>query len=284
MTGFGKAVEDFSDKTISVEIKSLNSKQFDLNLRLSSLFREKEMELRSELQKVLDRGKIDLNVSVDYKNEQPSAVINLSVAENYFHQIATLSKKLNSDTDILSQVLRMPDVMRQEKKELTDEDWKQVWNTVKKAIVKFNEFRGAEGKTLDNEFRKRIGIIEKCLSDVEKHDKPRLAHLRKRIKGNLEELVPKEKIDKNRFEQELIFYIERLDITEEKVRLKTHLDYFLKTMKEASCGRKLNFISQEIGREINTIGSKANDAVIQKIVVQMKDELEKIKEQSMNVL
>ncbi|MBC7864655.1 MAG: YicC family protein [Bacteroidia bacterium] len=284
MTGFGKATEDFADKTVSVEIKSLNSKQLDLNLRLSSFFREKEMELRTEIQHLLDRGKVDLSIQVDYKTDEPSAVINSAMAENYFKQIDALAKKMNSKTDVMGHVLRLPDVFKQEKKELTDEEWKQVWATCQKAIAKLITFRQTEGKTLEQEFTKRINLIAGCLTEVEKSDAARLENVRNRIKNNLDELIPQDKIDKNRFEQELIFYMEKLDITEEKVRLKTHLDYFLNTMKEPGCGRKLNFISQEIGREINTIGSKANDATVQKIVVQMKDELEKIKEQSMNVL
>jgi uncharacterized protein (TIGR00255 family) len=284
MTGFGKAVEDFQDKTVSVEVKSLNSKQLDLNLRLSSYFREKEMELRSDLQGLLDRGKVDLSIQVEYKTGQASVTVDQELAENYFRQIEALAKKMGSQTDIMGHVLKMPDVFRQERRELSAEEWTQVWKTIEKAIAKLVEFRKAEGKTLEVEFKKRIDMIRQCLLEVENADKPRIENIRNRIKNSLEEVIPSEKIDNNRFEQELIFYMEKLDITEEKVRLKSHLDYFLKTMKEPSCGRKLNFISQEIGREINTIGSKANDATMQKSVVQMKDELEKIKEQSMNVL
>ncbi len=285
MTGFGKASEDFGDKTITVEIKSLNSKQFDLNLRLSSFYREKEMELRSEMQKLLDRGKVDLNINVEYRAENPSAVINEPVAKAYGEQIKKLATDLNEKSfDLIGTVMRLPDVFKQERRELSEDEWKQVWKTIEKAIARLNEFRKTEGASLENEFKKRIAIISQLLSETEKLDMARIQNIRDRIKNNLAEVIPIDKIDQNRFEQELIFYIEKLDITEEKVRLKTHLDYFLKTMSEPACGRKLNFISQEIGREINTIGSKANDAPIQKLVVQMKDELERIKEQSMNVL
>jgi uncharacterized protein (TIGR00255 family) len=284
MTGFGKSVQDFADKTMTVEVKSLNSKQLDLNLRLSSIFREKEMELRTEIQHLLDRGKVDLSIQIDYKIEQPTATINYSLAQNYFEQINSFAKKMKTNTDVMAHVMRLPEVFKQEKKELSEEEWKQVLDTCIQAINKLITFRKAEGKTLDTEFKKRISIINDCLLEIEKYDDSRIKNVRARIKKNLDELIPKEKIDKNRFEQELIFYMEKLDITEEKVRLKTHLEYFINTMSETSCGRKLNFISQEIGREINTIGSKANDAFMQKIVVKMKDELEKIKEQSMNVL
>lgn len=285
MTGFGKASEDFADKSVTVEVKSLNSKQFDLSLRIPSVYREKEMEIRSEVQKLLDRGKIDLAINVENRNETPSAVINQPVATEYGRQIKNLADSLGEKSfDLIGIIMRMPDVFKNERKELSDEEWNQVWKVCVKAIDKMIEFRKTEGKSLESEFKKRVGLIQELAAEVDKLDAARTQNIRDRIKNNLADVIPVEKIDQNRFEQELIFYLEKLDITEEKVRLKTHCEYFLNTMKEPACGRKLNFISQEMGREINTIGSKANDAPIQKLVVQMKDELERIKEQSMNVL
>ncbi|MFN5183977.1 MAG: YicC/YloC family endoribonuclease [Bacteroidota bacterium] len=285
MTGFGKVSKEFEDKNITVEIKSLNSKQLDLNLRLPSFLREKELDLRSEIQKMLERGKIDVSVSLDYHLESPASVINHSIVKSYATQINSLSKELNQPVDdLVGLILKMPDVLKSEKRDLNEAEWKQVLETCVTATEKLNEFRKKEGASLDEEFKKRIGIIRELLKKIEILDTDRIQNIKLKISGNLNDLIPKEKIDANRLEQELIFYIEKMDITEEKVRLSTHLNYFLETMNEASCGRKLNFISQEIGREINTIGSKANDASIQKLVVQMKDELEKIKEQSMNIL
>ncbi|OFY82417.1 MAG: YicC family protein [Bacteroidetes bacterium RIFCSPLOWO2_12_FULL_35_15] len=287
MTGFGKAVLEIPGKKITVEVRSLNSKQLDLNLRMPYVYKEKELELRSDISKQIERGKVDLSVYTESTQEILPVAINKTLVKTYYKELKSLSEELNEENqNLMALILKMPDVLKAEREvvELDEEEWNQVKLVVNKAIEAFQKFRSDEGKTLAIEFNSRIGIIYELLAEVMSNDAIRVETIRTRIKNNIAELVEKEKIDENRFEQELIYYIEKLDITEEKLRLKTHLDYFIKTMQEPGCGRKLGFISQEIGREINTIGSKANDATIQKMVVQMKDELEKIKEQMLNVL
>lgn len=285
MTGFGKATKEFSNKTVSVEIRSLNSKNVDLSLRLSSTYRDKEHELKSEVAKLLERGKIDLSVYVESKKQETPVEVNTELAKAYYEKIKQLAIDLNEpQTNLLTQVLKMPDVLKSERKEPDEQDWKDIHEVIMTAIVALNKFREDEGKSIEKDFEERLGIITDSLEKIKEHDASRIQTIKDRIRKNLEEVVGTDKIDNNRFEQELIYYIEKLDINEEKVRLKTHLDYFIKTMKEPSGGRKLNFIGQEIGREVNTIGSKANDAEMQKLVVLMKDELEKIKEQTNNVL
>ena len=287
MTGFGKYVTEIPGKKVTVEIRSLNSKALDLNLRLPYLYKEKELVLRSDISKQVERGKLDVTVYTESTQELLPVSLNKTLAKTYYKELKALSDELNeSGTNLLALVLKMPEVMKAEREvmELDEAEWEQVKTTIDKAIEAFQKFRSDEGSILANEFQTRIGIIYELLADVLSKDAARVENIRKRIKNNIAEFVEKEKIDENRFEQELIYYIEKIDITEEKLRLKTHLDYFMSVMEEPSCGRKLGFISQEIGREINTIGSKANDAGIQKIVVQMKDELEKIKEQMLNVL
>lgn len=285
MTGFGKATKEFEHKTVSVEIRSLNSKNIDLNLRLSSIYRDKEHELKSEITKLLERGKIDLSIYVESKTVEMPVEVNTELAKSYYNKIKQLAIELNEpQTNLLSYVLKMPDVLKAERKEPNEEDWKDILEVIYSAIVSLNQFREDEGRSIEKDFMDRLSIISDSLEKIKEHDVARIQNIRDRIRKNLEEVVGKDKVDHNRFEQELIYYIEKLDINEEKVRLKTHLDYFMKTMKEPAGGRKLNFIGQEIGREINTIGSKANDAEMQKLVVLMKDELEKIKEQTNNVL
>jgi uncharacterized protein (TIGR00255 family) len=285
MTGFGKCTKEFKDKTITVEIRSLNSKGADISLRLSSMYRAYELELRNELTRQLERGKIDLSVYVESKTEETPVEINLELAKSYHSKLKELATALGeNDTDIFKEVIKMPDVLKSERKEADEHVWKEIMQCINEAIKDFNKFREQEGKSIEADFKTRIGVIETSLNKILELDKHRLNKIKERIKTNLSDVVGLDKIDTNRFEQELIYYIEKLDINEEKVRLKQHLDYFLSTMKENSIGRKLNFITQEIGREINTIGSKANDADMQKLVVLMKDELEKLKEQSMNVL
>jgi uncharacterized protein (TIGR00255 family) len=285
MTGFGKASKEFDTKTVTVEIRSLNSKNVDLSLRLSSVYRDKELELKNEISRLLERGKIDLSVYVESKQEETPVKINAALAKQYYSQLKELAKELNEpETNLLTQVLKMPDVLKSERQAPDENDWKDIYSVVMLAIDDLNKFRADEGKSIETDFDKRIGLINECLEKIKAMDSRRVQSVRDRISGNLAEVIGQDKIDKNRFEQELIFYIERLDINEEKVRLKTHLDYFMKTMLEPAGGRKLNFIAQEIGREVNTIGSKANDAEMQKLVVEMKDELEKIKEQTNNVL
>lgn len=287
MTGFGKATAEIAGKKLVVEIRSVNSKSMDLSLRLPYLYKEKELELRGEISKQLERGKVDVTIYTESLQELLPVNINKALAKTYYKELKALSEELGEHTpDLLALAMKMPDVLKAEKEvvELDDAEWNQVKLVVNQAIVGFQKFRSDEGDVLTNEFKSRIGLIAQLLSEVLKMDSSRTENIKNRIRTNLGEAIEKEKIDENRFEQELIYYIEKLDITEEKLRLKTHLDYFLATMNEPACGRKLGFISQEIGREINTIGSKANDAGIQKLVVQMKDELEKVKEQLLNVL
>jgi uncharacterized protein (TIGR00255 family) len=285
MTGFGKATKEFAQRTVNVEIRSLNSKGMDLSFRLSSSYREYELELRSELTRSLERGKVDLSVYVESKHIETPVEVNSDLAKEYHKKIKQLAAELNEPaTDVLHQVLKMPDVLKSERKEPDENEWKEIKGVINSAIESLNKFRAEEGKSIEKDFITRLSVIQDCLNKIIELDKERLKAIKERIKTNLNEVVGADKVDANRFEQELIYYIEKLDINEEKVRLKTHLDYFLTTMKEPSGGRKLNFIAQEIGREINTIGSKANHAEMQKLVVLMKDELEKIKEQTSNVL
>lgn len=286
MTGFGKATGEWKNKKITIEIRSLNSKQMDLNIKMPSLYRSKEHELRSYITKQTERGRMDVNIYMENGMDENLAIINKTLVETYIQQLKEIAEKTNSDTeDFLSIAMRMPDVFKQEREELDEEEWKYVMQKTDEAIAAFSQFRKDEGKVLLKDFTERIGTILTLLKEIEVLEQPRIQQIRDRIKKNISELITTENIDKNRFEQELIYYIEKLDITEEKVRLRSHCDYFLEALKSPNAeGRKLGFISQEIGREINTIGSKANDAGIQKMVVQMKDELEKIKEQSLNVL
>jgi len=287
MTGFGKATTEIPGKKVTVEVRSLNSKQLDLNLRLPYLYKEKELELRADISKQIERGKVDISVFTESTLDLLPVSINRKLAKIYYNELKSLSEELDElNPNLLALVVKMPDVMKAEREilDLDEEEWKQVKTTVDRAIEAFQKFRSDEGSTLSNEFSNRISLIDKLLAEVIIMDAPRVENIRTRIKNSLAEVIEKEKIDQNRFEQELIYYIEKLDITEEKLRLKTHIDYFINTMNEPASGRKLGFITQEIGREINTIGSKANDATVQKLVVQMKDELEKIKEQLLNVL
>ncbi len=285
MTGFGKASQELSDKTINIEIRSLNSKSADISLRLSSGLRNYELELRNEISKQLERGKIDLSIFIESKKAEMPVEINIELAKAYHKQLKNLALELNEPiANVLQQVLKFPDVLKNERKETDENEWKLIKQCLNSALEELNNFRDIEGLSLKKDFEIRISKINTCLEEIKTLDLIRINAIKNRIRNNIEEVIGKSNLDENRFEQELIYYIEKLDINEEKVRLKTHLDYFIETCNEKSAGRKLNFISQEIGREINTIGSKANDAQIQKLVVLMKDELEKIKEQANNVL
>lgn len=285
MTGFGKANRENNKLTISAEIKSLNSKGLDLSIRLPFIFKEKEMELRNELQKIIERGKVELNISTEYKQNQSGLRINTELAKEYHQQLQELANELNEkQSNLFTEVLKMPEVIKNDKKEFNEEDWNLVRETVFEAVQCMQQFRKDEGRSIATDFNAQLLSILQKLEEVKVHDADRIDAIKKRIKNNLADVISKNVFDENRFEQELIYYIEKIDINEEKVRLATHCNYFLATMKEPACGRKLNFIAQEIGREINTIGSKANDARIQRLVVEMKDELEKIKEQTNNVL
>jgi uncharacterized protein (TIGR00255 family) len=283
MTGFGKASVSLKGRKISIEARSVNSKGMDTGFRLPTIYREKENEIRNLLSQKVKRGKIDISLSVETANEEKIVLINRATFKMHYKELKSLCKELKiDDREILLAILRMPDVMKPEKEVLDEKEWKSIFSAIGKAVSEMDKFRISEGKSLEKDLRKRVDQILHLLSQVELLDVERIPFIREKIRKQVAELT--DKIDQNRFEQELIFYSEKLDITEEKVRLKTHCDYFLKTMNEEDCGRKLGFISQEIGREINTIGSKANDAGMQKVVVQMKDELEKIKEQLNNVL
>lgn len=285
MTGFGKATKEFETKTINVEIRSLNSKGMDLSIRISNAYREYELELRNDIARRLERGKVDLSVFVESKSQETPIEVNTELAKAYHKKLKSLSLELGEPSnDLLSQVLKMPDVLKSERKEADENEWKEIKSVIELAIESLNKFRMDEGQSIETDFNIRLGIISNSLDKIKRLDANRIQTIKDRIRNNITEVIGTEKMDNNRFEQELIYYVEKLDINEEKVRLKTHCDYFLKTMSEPSGGRKLNFITQEIGREINTIGSKANDAEIQKLVVLMKDELEKIKEQTNNVL
>ena len=285
MTGFGKASQELSDKTINIEIRSLNSKSADISLRLSSGLRNYELELRNEISKQLERGKIDLSIFIESKKAEMPVEINVELAKAYHKQLKNLALELNEPiANVLQHVLKFPDVLKNERKETDENEWKLIKHCLNSALEELNNFRDIEGLSLKKDFEIRISKINNCLEEIKTLDLIRINAIKNRIRNNIEEVIGKSNLDENRFEQELIYYIEKLDINEEKVRLKTHLDYFIETCNEKSAGRKLNFISQEIGREINTIGSKANDAQIQKLVVLMKDELEKIKEQANNVL
>ena len=283
MTGFGKATVNCEGKTIVVEIRSLNSKQLDLVTRISPLLRDKENEIRALVTKMLERGKIDVTISIE-KTDNPTVSIDTDLAKAYFEKLSALSKALNNpiDTDIFAQTLRIPDLISTPKEEFSENFWNALFNGVKNACSAVNSFREEEGAALSEDFSYRIQIISKMIDDVTPFESNRIIELKKKMIDNLATLPIK--YDPNRLEQELIFYIERLDITEEKVRLRKHCEYFMDTMKESNPGKKLGFIIQEIGREINTIGSKANDFNIQQIVVLMKDEAEKMKEQLANIL
>ncbi len=285
MTGFGKATLELGEKTVTVEIRALNSKGADISLRLSSSLRNYELELRNEISKQLERGKIDLSIFIESNKAEAPIEINATLAKAYHAQLSRLAADLNEPlTDSMRYILTLPDVLKAERREMDVEEWALIKGCVNQAIIQLNAFRHTEGKSLQKDFEDRLGKISSYLEEIKKLDLLRVNNIKDRIRTNLYDVIGKDKIDENRFEQELIYYIEKLDINEEKVRLQTHLDYFLETCKEINPGRKLNFISQEIGREINTIGSKANDAPMQKFVVMMKDELEKIKEQANNVL
>lgn len=288
MTGFGKSQVDLPGKIITVEIRALNSKQLDLNLRAPSVYREKEMAARSLIGQRMERGKIDVNLSVEIKTDMPVMSINKNIALQYLGQLQELASSIpgnSSQSDFLSILVRMPDVLKSEKEEFSEEEWLQIEKAISNALEEADKFRINEGNILLKEFVERTGKILNLLNQVEPLENARISSLRTKFESKLEELMKDKSYDQNRFEQELLYYFEKLDITEEKLRLKKHCDYFISTLNDnESPGKKLGFISQEIGREINTLGSKANDAQIQVIVVQMKDELEKIKEQLANIL
>lgn len=285
MTGFGKAQVALADKKLSIEIKSLNSKQLDLSLRLPSFLKEKESEIRSILSKEIERGKTECSVLLESGMDKPVS-INRELFKFYYTELQSIANELNTDTEGLFRVTAsMPDVIRPEKEELSDEVWALIQSGLSKAVDSFNEFREKEGRSLETDLLHRLNGIRANLQEVAGLDKGRTEKTRERLLNRLKELGNDQQFDQNRLEQEMVYYVEKFDINEEKVRLESHCNYFRDTLLEkAAQGRKLGFIAQEMGREINTIGSKANDAAIQQIVVLMKDDLEKIKEQLNNVL
>lgn len=287
MTGFGKAECVCQNQKLSIEIKSLNSKYFDINLRLPNGFRDKELDIRNMISARLKRGKVDFNLSVDDKGDISNYTINKELAKKYFDELKMLSESFGFEefSDYLPVVMRLPDVMVTDKREIDEQEWLNLVRAIEKALDKVDEFRSGEGQSLLKDLEYRSHKIVSLLDEVVPFEKQRIKTLKDKIKKDLFEMVDRDEVDMNRFEQELVYYIDKLDITEEKVRLKEHCKYFLETLNGAeSQGKKLGFITQEMGREINTLGSKANDSSIQKVVVQMKDELEKIKEQLFNIV
>ncbi|WP_445386202.1 YicC/YloC family endoribonuclease [Robiginitalea sp. IMCC44478] len=281
MTGFGKHVVQLPGKKITVELKSLNSKSLDINARVPQAYREKELVFRNTIAQALQRGKIDFNLYVEKNGEETSTSVNEDVVRNYMQQLKAIAP--GADIQLLEMALRLPDALRSEREEIDPEEFKAIEDVLREALAELDQFRLEEGKALEKDFKARILAIEQYLEEVRVLDKDRLSAVRERLERAVKDL--RETVDANRFEQELTYYLEKYDITEEKVRLAKHLEYFSQTLLSAdSNGKKLGFICQEIGREINTIGSKANDAPMQRVVVQMKDELEKIKEQILNVL
>lgn len=287
MTGFGKAVGTFKNKKITVEAKSVNSKQFDLNLKAPNAYKEKELEMRNDALKILARGKIDIYIYAESNEAGTENTFNSQLVKSYYLQLKSIAKELSiKNTDeLLSIVLRMPDVQKAQQQEPDEKEWKVLYKTFKSAISELDISRAKEGNTLEKDIVSRIKSIGKLLKQVGGFEKQRMENIKIKLRQSLAEHIKNDTIDSNRFEQELIYYLEKIDITEEKVRLENHLNFFLDTIKEESLpGKKLGFIAQEIGREINTLGSKANEANLQKIVIQMKDELEKIKEQLLNII
>ncbi len=287
MTGFGKAICELPIKKITIEIKSVNSKQLDYNLKLPYIYREKEVEIRNILSNRLERGKIDVYVNTENTGGISNYSINRAVAIKYYEELKGLSSVIgkNDFNDYLPIIIKLPEVLKSENSEIEEEEVNKFVETFETALSQLDEFRKHEGEVLEKDFIKRIDIIGELNDTVAPYEKKRIIKIKEKLTKSLNEVIEENKFDKNRLEQELIYFIEKIDFTEERVRLKKHLHYFLDTLKDKdSNGKKLSFIVQEIGREINTLGSKANDADIQKIVVQMKDELEKIKEQLMNVL
>ncbi|CAM4079590.1 YicC/YloC family endoribonuclease [Gillisia limnaea] len=281
MTGFGKSLLQLPSKKITVEIKSLNSKSLDLNARIPGQYREKELQLRTLIANSLTRGKVDFSLHVEVTGEETTAAINPAVVKNYIRQLKEIVD--GDETELLKMAVRMPDALKTERDEIDEIEFEGIEEAVSEALLEINKFRTDEGLALEKDLQFRVTSIEKLLEEIITMDPDRIEGVRDRLKKGVADL--KEKVDENRFEQELVFYIEKFDITEEKVRLDNHLSYFKEALNsQDSNGKKLAFISQEMGREINTIGSKSNYAPMQQLVVQMKDELEKIKEQLLNVL
>ncbi|MDO4879904.1 MAG: YicC/YloC family endoribonuclease [Capnocytophaga sp.] len=282
MTGFGKSTLLLAQKKITFEIKSLNSKNLDLNTRIPVAYRERELQIRKQIADTLERGKIDITLTIENTSDKNSTIINADIVKGYIEQMLQIVPNADT-TELLKMAVRMPDALVTPTEEIDEEEYNQIETIIQQALQELQQFRIQEGKNLQKDFELRIENIKNLLIEIEKLDPERLVSVRERLEKSVAEIA--ERVDENRFEQELIFYFEKLDITEEKVRLVNHLEYFLKTLNEPlSNGRKLGFIAQEMGREINTLGSKASHAGMQQIVVLMKNELEKIKEQVLNIL
>lgn len=284
MTGFGRATGTYETKKISIEVRSLNSKGLDLNVRIPNSYKEIEPLVRKMVTELMERGKVDLSINIDSTGDTKNFSINTDLAKAYYKDLKSINDAIGQESvDYLSVLMRMPDIFINEQEALTEGESKVVIALVTEACAKLNEFRRQEGIALENEFSDKIGNIQALLDEVPKYERERIDTVKERIRKGLEE-ISAAGYDENRLEQELIFYIEKLDVSEEKMRLANHLKYFIETMKLPGAGKKLGFISQEIGREINTLGSKSNHAEMQKLVVDMKDDLEKIKEQILNTL
>ncbi|MDP5092402.1 MAG: YicC family protein [Polaribacter sp.] len=284
MTGYGKSVLQLPTKKVTIEIKSLNSKTLDLNVRIPSYYKEKELDVRKKLANELIRGKVDFSVFVEMTSDETSTIINPGVVKNYMQQLKNIVEiDSKSDLELLKMAIHMPDALKTDREELDENEWELINTTIDEAIKEIIQYRIDEAAALEDDFRKRIANIRSYLEEVKELDVERITNVKERLKKAIDDL--KVTVDENRFEQELIYYLEKLDINEEKVRLENHLNYFLQTLEtEDSNGKKLGFIVQEMGREINTTGSKANFAPMQKAVIQMKNELEQIKEQILNIL
>jgi uncharacterized protein (TIGR00255 family) len=287
MTGFGKAECELPGRQVSIEIKSLNSKQLDISTRLPSFLKEKEIDIRNEISRELERGKIDCFISAELTSEDLAHKINKDVVKGYIKQLREIGEELtlNRDEQLLQVAMRLPDALKSDKEELDEKEWEQILSSLHSAIEGVKIYRSREGNFLAEDIKKRIKLILEKLEKIKSFEETRIRNIRERITQNLRELKLEESYDPNRLEQELIYYIERLDITEEKIRLASHCNYFLEILPSSEpAGKKLGFISQEIGRELNTLGSKSGDSNIQRFIVEMKDELEKIKEQLNNIL
>ena len=286
MTGYGLASTEYLQKKITVEIRSLNSKFLELNVKMPRNYSEKESTIRNEATKAIERGKANVNIIIEQTTQVESSLLNKDKFNSYYKQLDQLATELGVEkTNLFQQTLSIQDIWSVQEQSADEEEWKAIYNTFTQAIQNFNQFRADEGATLAADLKKRVELILEAIPEVEKFESNRVPAIKDKFESILKDAVGAENVDKNRLEQELIYFIEKYDITEEKIRLKSHCDYFFLVMKEKEAnGKKLGFITQEIGREINTMGSKANDASIQKIVVGMKDELEKVKEQLLNII
>lgn len=286
MTGYGKIQYTTGNKLVTIEMRAVNSKQLDINIRMPTAYKEKELDIRNEINKQVIRGKLDFLLFIEQSETDKPVLINTGMVKEYYNELKALATECNLPVteQLLISALRMPDTTKSETIAIPDNEWTDLMTGLANAFIIFNNFRLQEGKALETDILHRVELIETALNEISKYETERVTRIKERLQKNLNEFIPAASIDANRFEQEIIYFLEKLDITEEKVRLNNHCEYFRKTIVEESSGRKLGFIAQEMGREINTIGSKANHAEIQKHVVQMKDELEKIKEQLLNIL